>query len=402
MKPAPSIIGFTTLSGLGYGMLFVLALGGVTGLIPAERWFGVVGFATALGAITAGLLASTLHLGHPERAWRAISQWRSSWLSREGLAAIATYVPACILAAGWMISGSASGLFLGLMAILAAIGAVATVLCTGMIYASLPPISAWHQPLTVPIYLVLALMTGLLAVQALLALFGVPSGVLAVLVPVVIVAAAALKVVYWRMVSRSRSSAPSMESATGLGPLGLVRMLDPPHTQTNYLLDEMGFQVGRKHASALKWLYGVFGLALPLVLTLLAVFIDHWLATIFILFAFAAGMIGVLIERWLFFAEAEHTVMLYYGGTGAGAQFASPQQKAAAPRTKSETTTGANAKSRRRRTPPARRRSTAAASGSDSAAHQPPDIEDLGEQPSPGQGQEPPVSGAKARRRARS
>ncbi len=399
MKPAPSIIGFTTLSGLGYGMLFVLALGGITGLIPAERWFGVVGFAAALGTITAGLLASTLHLGHPERAWRAISQWRSSWLSREGLAAIATYIPACILAAGWMISGSASGFFLGLMAILAAIGAMVTVLCTGMIYASLPPISAWHQPLTVPVYLALALMTGLLAVQALLALFGLPPGTVGFLTLVVIIAAAALKLVYWKMVSTSRSSAPSMESATGLGPLGLVRMLDPPHTQTNYLLDEMGFQVGRKHARTLKWLCGVLGLAVPLASTLLALFIDHWSATIFTLVAFAAGMVGVLIERWLFFAEAEHTVMLYYGGTGAGAQFAAPQKKTTTPRTKPEVATASTAQSRRRRAPPARRRTTAKADGIDEASHQLPDVEDLGEQPSVGQ---EPVSGAKARRRARS
>ncbi|MGI9502333.1 MAG: dimethyl sulfoxide reductase anchor subunit family protein [Geminicoccaceae bacterium] len=401
MKPAPSIIGFTTLSGLGYGMLFVLALGGITGLIPAERWFGVAGFVAALGTVTAGLLASTLHLGHPERAWRAISQWRSSWLSREGLTAIATYVPACILAAGWMISGSASGFFLGLMAILAAIGAVATVFCTGMIYASLLPISAWHQPLTVPVYLALALMTGLLAVQALLALFGISPGILAFLALVVIVATAALKLVYWQMVSRSRSSAPSMESATGLGSLGLVRMLDPPHTQTNYLLDEMGFQVGRKHARTLRWLCGFFGLAVPLASTLLALFIDHWSATIFTLVAFVAGMVGVLIERWLFFAEAEHTVTLYYGGTGAGAQFTSPQQKTTTSQTKPEATKGATAESRRRRTPPARRRTTAKAGGIDGATHQLPDVEDLGEQPSAGQGQEP-VSGAKARRRARS
>ena len=93
MKPAFSVIGFTTLSGLGYGMLFVLGLTTLLGLVPTERWLGVVALALALGSITLGLLSSTLHLGHPERAWRAISQWRSSWLSREGLAALVTYVP---------------------------------------------------------------------------------------------------------------------------------------------------------------------------------------------------------------------------------------------------------------------------------------------------------------------
>ena len=100
MHPALSIIFFTTASGAGYGLLVLLGLGGAFGWLPAERGFGLVGMGLSLGLITAGLLSSTFHLGHPERAWRALSQWRSSWLSREGVMAIATYAPAGLLGLG--------------------------------------------------------------------------------------------------------------------------------------------------------------------------------------------------------------------------------------------------------------------------------------------------------------
>ena len=312
MKPAPSIIGFTTASGLGYGMLFVLAIGTLSGLVPVERWFGCVALLIALAAITGGLIASTFHLGHPERARLAFSQWRSSWLSREGVAALITYVPAVLFAAGWVLFETVSGVF-GLMALAAAIGAALTVYCTGMIYASLPPIKAWHQPLTAPAYLAFALMTGLLAIHFLMTVFGASSLVVGVLTLAATAIAFGIKVQCWRTAENGTSVQPTAESATGLGEHGLVRLLDPPHTQSNYLLDEMGFQIGRKHARILRMLLFAFGLFLPLILTLVALALNSWATIPLTFFAFLFGMIGILIERWLFFAEATHTVMLYYG-----------------------------------------------------------------------------------------
>ncbi|MEZ5930555.1 MAG: DmsC/YnfH family molybdoenzyme membrane anchor subunit [Alphaproteobacteria bacterium] len=360
MKPAPSIIGFTTASGLGYGMLFVLALGALVGLIPTERWLGLAGLLLALASIGAGLIASTYHLGHPERAWRALSQWRSSWLSREGVFAVATFVPALLLTAGWVIGETVAGLF-GLMALAAAAGAVGTVYCTGMIYASLPPIRAWHQPLTAPIYLAFALMTGLLAVQVLVILFGLPHLVLSLLTLAAIAGAFLLKFLYWRKLSAEQSDAPTVASAIGLGTSGLVRMLDPPHTQTNYLLDEMGFQIGRKHARMLRLLSVFFGLAVPLVLTLVLSMQLPWLmASLLAVIALISGMAGVLLERWLFFAEAEHTAMLYYGGHR---QAAGRQVAESVASDKGSAAKAPPAPSRRRQTSPARRRPSVDASG---------------------------------------
>ena len=94
MNPAYSVIFFTTASGAGYGLLIWLGVASVFFDMPAHRWFGLAAFAVALALITVGLLASTFHLGHPERAWRGLTQWRSSWLSREGVVAVLTFIPA--------------------------------------------------------------------------------------------------------------------------------------------------------------------------------------------------------------------------------------------------------------------------------------------------------------------
>ena len=134
MHPAASVILFTTSSGAGYGLLFLTALAALFGL-PVSSVFGTVASVIALTLITLGLLASTFHLGHPERAWRAFSQWRSSWLSREGVAAVASYPPAVLFLLGWLFALPA-WLWIA-SAFLAALGSLVTVICTGKIYASL-------------------------------------------------------------------------------------------------------------------------------------------------------------------------------------------------------------------------------------------------------------------------
>jgi DMSO reductase anchor subunit len=314
VHPAPSIIAFTTASGAGYGLLFLLGLAAPAGWVPITRGLGVVALCLALGLITLGLLASLLHLGHPERAWRALSQWRSSWLSREGAMALLTYPPALVLGAGWVLT-EAIGSWIGLFGVLAALGAALTVYCTSMIYASLKPVRAWHQPLVPVIYLAFALMTGALLLHVLLASFGAPRQWAGALALIAIVLAFGLKAVYWRTIARA-GTGPTPESATGLGALGEVRMLEPPHTQTNYLLSEMGFSVARRHAAKLRRYACLLGFAGTSLLTLLAWLSSGVLAAGLALLAALSGLAGVLIERWLFFAEAAHTVTLYYGRRG--------------------------------------------------------------------------------------
>src|SRR6187200_1326805 len=112
MHPAYSVIIFTTVSGAGFGLLIWLAFSLLfLEVIPLQPLPGLIAFGLAFVLISIGLASSTLHLGRPERAWRAFSQWRTSWLSREGIMAVATYVPAGVAAIGWVLLETIDGLF---------------------------------------------------------------------------------------------------------------------------------------------------------------------------------------------------------------------------------------------------------------------------------------------------
>ena len=311
MHPAYSVIVFTTLSGAGYGLLAWLGIYAALGTVPADRRFGAVALALALGFVTAGLLSSMLHLGHPERARRALSQWRSSWLSREGVAAIATYVPALLFALVWVILGRTSGLW-ALVGLVTAAGALITVICTALIYQSLKPIQRWNNGWVLPNYLALAAMTGALWFDAVTQLFGFAGFNAPILGIIMIAIALALKLGYWRFIDRTKSDSTA-ESATGLGHLGTVRLFEAPHTSQNYLMKEMGFHIARKHATKLRRIALLLGFAIPFMLSLIALSPAGWIAAAAAMLAAVVAMGGVLVERWLFFAEAKHTVMLYYG-----------------------------------------------------------------------------------------
>jgi DMSO reductase anchor subunit len=311
MHPAFSVIFFTTMSGAGYGLLFWLGLYAVAGLLPGDRMFGAVAMVLALGAVTIGLLSSMLHLGRPERAWRAFSQWRTSWLSREGVVSVVTYVPAMIFGAGWVLAGSTTGLW-GVSGLVSSICAVLTVICTAYIYRSLKPIPRWHNHWVVPNYLTLSAMTGALLMVPLAGLFGYPLHGLSLIALFTIIAALFTKIAYWRFIDQD-VPASTPETATGLGALGKVRLFEAPHTSENYLLKEMGYRVARKHARKLRMISIAGGFAVPFVLTVLALLMSGFVAVFFSLLAAAFALFGVLVERWLFFAEAKHAVTLYYG-----------------------------------------------------------------------------------------
>ena len=311
MHPAYSVIIFTTASGAGYGLLIWLGLLGPLGWVPQTSAFGFVGLGLALLLITVGLLSSTAHLGHPERAWRALTQWRTSWLSREGVAAIATYVPAGLFGIGWVFLERTDGLF-ALMGVLAAALAIVTLICTGMIYASLPTIRAWHQPFVVPVYIALALATGALLLTFLLLLFGVVTTWAPCLSIITVATAWGLKTASWAHVDTAERTY-TIEKATGLGRFGKVRPLEPPHTQPNYVMREMGYQIGRKHAQKLRRIALLCAFLVPGLLSLLMLLAGQIFGLLLAILAVISAAIGVLVERWLFFAEAEHVSMLYYG-----------------------------------------------------------------------------------------
>ncbi|WP_149195835.1 dimethyl sulfoxide reductase anchor subunit family protein [Luteimonas suaedae] len=319
MHPALSVIFFTTLSGAGYGLLAWLGLSvlllharaDVMPMLEALHWWSLL-----LGLVlsTVGLLSSLAHLGKPQRAWRALSQWRTSWLSREGMLAMATVVPALALAALllWVEPGPERALALGLCGLLLATLSLATVACTAMIYASLPPIPAWHHPLVVPVYLLFALLTGLALLFWLMALL-LPAGTAATAMTATLTALGALllasKWLYWRAIDRQPSPA-TRGDAVGL-PGRTVAVFERPHTEANFITREMAFTVARRHAGRLRWLVAVLLVAAPGLAWLLALSSSTPAAPLLAASALAL-LAGAFVERWLFFAQARHLVTLYY------------------------------------------------------------------------------------------
>lgn len=312
MHPAFSVILFTTLSGAGYGLWFWSALsvwwspGGHGGLAGHA-------FAMALGfvLVTAGLLSSTLHLGKPLRAWRAFSQWRSSWLSREGVLALACYVPFVLMLVGALtglqaVKVVAPALLLGL-----ALLSLATVACTAMIYASLKPIPAWSNGWVPAVYLGFALHTGGLLLACLLAAFGeLPSAVgLAVVLSSALVAA--MKWRYWRAIDAGGLPA-TRASALGLPADRVASVFERPHTEANYITTEMGHVLARKHARQLRIIAVLLFAVVPALCALPAWLLPHLDATLPMAVAAVSALLGAAVERWLFFAQARHVVTLYY------------------------------------------------------------------------------------------
>lgn len=311
MHPAFSVIFFTVSSGTGYGLLAVLGIGGALGWVARDPWLGATGIVIALAAVTAGLLSSTFHLGHPERSWRAFSQWRSSWLSREGVLAVLTYGPALVLLLCWSLRLGDGGL-LQLFGTVTALAAAVTVYATAMIYRSLRTIPEWSNGWTVASYLILGLAGGAVWANAVVHVFGAAHSGITTLAMLSLAAAWVVKFRYWRFIDSAPPSA-TLESATGLGRFGKVRKFEGPHTEHNYLLKEMGYQVARKHALKLRTYAQLAGFALPLALSLIVLLSSGLFAVLASILAAISIAIGLLLERWLFFAEATHVVTLYYG-----------------------------------------------------------------------------------------
>ncbi|MGB7242699.1 MAG: DmsC/YnfH family molybdoenzyme membrane anchor subunit [Sulfitobacter sp.] len=288
MHPAPSVIFFTTFSGLGFGLLAWMGFGfpAVTG------WFAFVFFAIAYLMAVGGLIASTFHLGRPERAIKAFSQWRSSWLSREGWCAVGALIVMAVYGAGLVFFGTT----LTIVGWIGAILSLLTVFTTSMIYTQLKSVPRWHMPLTPVKFMTLSIAGGaLLSGQVVAAVW-------------LILLAGVVQIATWTVGDRALArSGTNMASATGLGHIGDVRAFEPPHTGTNFLLREFVHVVGRKHSAKLRVISLFLMVALPVFLLILS--FSHWL----VLLAVISHVAGVLTARWLFFAEAEHVVGLYYG-----------------------------------------------------------------------------------------
>lgn len=287
MHPAPSVIVFTVLSGLGFGFLGVLSLGAV----PATGWTAFWLWGLGAGLATAGLVASTFHLGHPARALRAFTQWRTSWLSREAWASTLTLLlvaPVGLMALFGTVAPRA-------LAWPAAAGCALTVVCTAMIYTQITAVPRWNFWTTPVLFAGFALTGGLILTASAAA-------------PVSCIALGLLMIVTFHLGDgRFAARGSTLGSATGLAAVGTPSVFEQPHTGGNYLMREMIHVVGRKHARRLRVIAVVCAALIPGAITALSLGLTG------VAVATAVHLTGAFAARWLFFAEAEHVVGLYYG-----------------------------------------------------------------------------------------
>ncbi|PRX34948.1 DMSO reductase anchor subunit [Meinhardsimonia xiamenensis] len=289
MHPAVSVILFTTLSGAGFGLFAWLG----TGRPPVTGWPAFWFYFMGYGLAVTGLFASAFHLANPKNAIKAFSQWRSSWLSREAVLSVATLLVIAPYAIGRIFYGenwAALGLAGSILSIL-------TVFSTAMIYTQLRTVPRWNTPLTPLLFLAYAVTGGaILAGQSEAAIW-------------LLLALGLIQLAHWMLGdSRFAAAGHDMGTATGLGRIGRVRLLEPPHSGGNYLLHEMVFRIGRRHAMKLRVLAFLGAVALPL-----AILLAFGAAPAATALAAAVHLLGTLASRWLFFAEARHVVGLYYG-----------------------------------------------------------------------------------------
>ena len=306
MKPALSVIFFTVSSGAGLGLLFLLALARLFhSSPPSTNWWWALGLAGIL--VTLGLLSSTLHLANPKNAWRAFSRFKTSWLSREGVFAVALYPVTAMYAVSVSAQNRALELLFGIAVMILCL---LILYCTAMIYACLKTVPRWRTWHTRLAYPLLGLMSGALLLTALMPPTAAP--VAARMAVVLVLCGAALKLAFFIRFAERSPNTPSVNEALNLGidkasgkVNATVRLLDVGHTHGTFLTHEFGFELARQNASVLKIVLFFFAFALPFILLSLSAQLA--------MLASISSLLGLMVERWLFFAEAKHVVRLYHG-----------------------------------------------------------------------------------------
>ncbi|MEZ5449439.1 MAG: DmsC/YnfH family molybdoenzyme membrane anchor subunit [Thiolinea sp.] len=261
----------------------------------------------ALVLVAGGLVSSTFHLANPKNAWRAFFRFKTSWLSREGVFAVLFFPFALLYLLGVWVSEGSNAL-VALFGVIAVVLAILTVFATGMIYACLKTIRQWNTALTPTNYLLLGLATGAVLLVMVLLISGKSAALVAGMAALLLVLAGVAKAVYYYWLQTV--TGPTLKTATGFT-RAQVRLLDTGHTAGTFLTDEFGYQVDDRLRTSLKLLVFIFGILLPLLM--MAAVASGVGGTLSGVLAALSALVGVGVERWLFFAEARHVVNLYHG-----------------------------------------------------------------------------------------
>jgi len=322
MHPAMSVIFLTVLIGAGQGLFLALFTSQIiqpSAILPEKFGFSfyVIGSAIAVALLGLGLLASFFHLGHPERAWRSAAKWKTSWLSREvivlplamlliflyGLAHYFNHaVTLFILPGGTVVDAT---ILLGTIGVFVTI---ALFVCTAMIYGCIKFLQEWHSPLTVVNFSLLGLASGFTLATAFSAYMGTEFTQFYASSAIVLTVLAAI----FRIISMIRNSKinpkSDLKSAIGVNH-PVIKQISQGSMGGSFNTREYFHGKKMSFVRNMKYIFLFLAFIVPLVL----LFVSLGNAVFLILvIAFAVQMIGLLAERWYFFADANHPQNLYY------------------------------------------------------------------------------------------
>lgn len=306
MNPAFSVIALTVLSGAAQGLVVLLALS-VLAHGRVDTAFTAQALGLSLALTVAALVASFFHLGRPERAWRAAAMWRTSWLSREVIV-LPTFAAA--LAVWWwgIAAGQPAALTRVAGPLVCAVLAALLWVCTARIYACLRFVQEWAQPLTLVNFVLTGLASGFALGAALLAAPDANRAVVVAPMAIVLLAAAGLS--RFAAIARNRRirHRSTLQSATGIAS-PVLRQISMGMSAGSFNTREFFHRTSAAAIGRIRWLALGLGFAAPALLGTVAVALGEprlWWPAVLVL------SVGLVADRWLFFAEAKHPQNLYY------------------------------------------------------------------------------------------
>ncbi len=307
MRPQLSIILFTTLAGMAQGLLFFIALLNIEAPVLSAPFIAILALPVSFVLLTLGLVASFFHLGHPERAWRAAMMWRTSWLSREVIA-----LPAVMALTAITFFFVISGMVPAWLWAALLIGTLALWICTAKIYQCIRFIQEWSHPSTLSNFILLGLTSGGLLLEFLLMLWNDPSvplgmGLISGANFILLFLALNLKLWIWR---RNQQLKPKSNLASATGIKGNnIRQTSMGFMGGSFNTREFFHHQTDRVISNIRKIILLMAYIGPMILL---AFSMNSPSVAQIAFALFIHYIGLLAERWMFFAEANHPQNLYY------------------------------------------------------------------------------------------
>jgi sulfite dehydrogenase (quinone) subunit SoeC len=309
MKPAFSVIFLTTLIGAAQGLFLALYTAevfhlGNLSVIDKQQFFPLCTL-VALVLTVLGVIASFFHLGHPERAWRSAAMWRTSWLSREVIA-LPLFMLGLVLYGGTHFLGYHGTVLIGAVTVVACL---ALFVCTAMIYVTIRFLQEWASPLTLVNYLLLGCASGLTLATVLAAISDTDT-----LIRPFALGAAVLILLAWvtrtaSLVRNARLKPKStLQSAIGIKHPRIVQKAQGFMGGSFNTRDFFHGQSANVLRS-IKWGFLLLVFPVPLLCLSFGVITS---STLMLGTAFALQYVGLLAERWFFFAQANHPQNLYY------------------------------------------------------------------------------------------